>query len=306
VHKNQLILLYALVALATVCRLGGVSIEQIAYAQIWDFNSNIHNQSVDNNLPIKGTGFKSNKISISSNNCMSVASGPGGNTAISGSAGRSVAISPGASNHVTVSSSSSSKTTSNCDTQDIANRCPKLNVSLLSKSDAVPFADVVEYQNIIRATSEPGAPPPAGLETDTSNTISVQEICGTQNDDYIIGSQGDDIIFGLASNDVITALGGDDLVFGGRGDDVVYGGPGNNQLFGSDGNDNLVGGTEDDLIVGGPGSDRLYGNSGDDILQGQQGADYFDCGDGLDTVIDYNPSQGDVITSNCDNVNQVH
>ena len=59
-------------------------------------------------------------------------------------------------------------------------------------------------------------------------------------------------------------------------------------------------------MVGGPGNDRLYGNSGDLYLQGGQGADLFDCGDGLDTVIDCNPSQGDAVSSNCENVNLIH
>jgi hypothetical protein len=38
---------------------------------------------------------------------------------------------------------------------------------------------------------------------------------------------------------------------------------------------------------------------------GGPGADYFDCGDGVDTVIDYNPSQGDILSTNCENVNTV-
>jgi RTX calcium-binding nonapeptide repeat (4 copies) len=142
--------------------------------------------------------------------------------------------------------------------------------------------------------------------TITPPKINYTHICGTEHDDYIVGSDDSDIISGLRGNDVIMALGDNDLVFAGPGDDTVYGGDGNNQLFGDDGNDNLVGGSGDDLLVGGPGNDRLYGNAGDDILQGGPGADYFDCGDGLDTVIDYNPSQGDVVSSNCENVNQIH
>jgi Ca2+-binding RTX toxin-like protein len=136
--------------------------------------------------------------------------------------------------------------------------------------------------------------------------VSSITICGTNHDDYIIGSEDSDNIFGLAGNDIIGALGGVDTVYAGPGDDTVYGGDGNNQLFGQDDNDNLVGGFEDDLLVGGPGNNRLYGNTGDDILQGGPGADYFDCGDGLDTVIDYNPSQGDVVSVDCENVNLLH
>jgi hypothetical protein len=152
----------------------------------------------------------------------------------------------------------------------------------------VPSAHTTKYHDIIKAVSMP-------------SMNKTQKICATNHDDYIIGSEGNDIIFGLRGNDVITALGGNDLVFAGPSDDRVYGGDGNNHLFGEDDNDNLIGGTADDLLVGGSGNDRLYGNAGDDILQGGPGADYFDCGDGLDTVVDYSPTEGDVISSNCEN-----
>jgi hypothetical protein len=33
---------------------------------------------------------------------------------------------------------------------------------------------------------------------------------------------------------------------------------------------------------------------------------YFDCGDGVDTVVDYNSAQGDIVSVNCENVNSVH
>jgi hypothetical protein len=161
----------------------------------------------------------------------------------------------------------------------------------------VPLAQTISFGNVIRATSLP----PLTIFT----TAPVQEICGNGHDDYILGSEGDDIIFGSPGNDVIMALGGNDLVFAGPGDDTVYGGDGNNQLFGGLGNDNLIGGIFDDLLVGGPGDDHLYGGDGDDILIGGPGADYFDCGDGIDSVVDYNPSEGDIVSSNCENVNQI-
>jgi hypothetical protein len=39
---------------------------------------------------------------------------------------------------------------------------------------------------------------------------------------------------------------------------------------------------------------------GDDVLIGGRGADYFDCGDGLDTIIDFNPAKGDIQAGNCE------
>ncbi len=202
-----------------------------------------------------------------------------------------------------------------CVTQHSFECFPSLSVND-SLNFPVPRAEVVKYGNVIKAVSTP--PIFTGNLTAVKNgsstitvgqiqtSVQIQKICGTNHDDYIIGSEDDDIIFGLLGNDVISALGGDDQVFAGPGDDTVYGGDGNNQLFGDGGNDNLVGGLDDGLLVGGFGNDRLYGNTGDDILQGGPGADYFDCGDGVDSVIDYNPSQGDVVSTNCENVNTIH
>lgn len=40
--------------------------------------------------------------------------------------------------------------------------------------------------------------------------------------------------------------------------------------------------------------------SGDDDLKGGAGADYFDCGKGIDQIIDYNPQKGDTKGANCE------
>jgi hypothetical protein len=37
-------------------------------------------------------------------------------------------------------------------------------------------------------------------------------------------------------------------------------------------------------------------------LEGGDGADFFECGDGLDMIVDYDPSKGDMHTSNCEDV----
>ena len=42
-YENKAVLLYAFVAVAMVSKLAG-GIEQVAYAQIWDFAPNIYNQ----------------------------------------------------------------------------------------------------------------------------------------------------------------------------------------------------------------------------------------------------------------------
>ena len=277
--KNLVVLLLCVVflALAIVYKSEG-GIEEIAYAQIWDFNANIQSH---NDLQVNSNVLKhnNNKTSITAN-CTS--------TVISSLTNAGVNMSP-------------SKTSANCDTNHYDrstnhfHSCLKLAIS---HDGIVRHANTIKHHDVIKSISRP-------LINNTNN-IPVQEICGTNNDDYIIGTGGDDIIFGLRGNDIIMALGGNDLVYAGPGGNRVIGGEGNNQLFGEDANDNLIGGTADDLLVGGPGNDRLYGNAGDDILQGGPGADYFDCGDGVDTVVDYTPTQGDVVSDNCENVNLIH
>ena len=48
---------------------------------------------------------------------------------------------------------------------------------------------------------------------------------------------------------------------------------------------------------------RHHQNSGggDDTLTGGPGADEFDCGDGTDTVTDFNEEEGDTAEDNCEN-----
>jgi plastocyanin len=79
-------------------------------------------------------------------------------------------------------------------------------------------------------------------------------------------------------------------------------GHGKSTICGGQGNDILSGGSGDDIIYGGKGNDKLFGNAGNDILIGGPGADHFDCGPGNDTIKDFNPSEGDTKTNDCENV----
>jgi len=62
----------------------------------------------------------------------------------------------------------------------------------------------------------------------------------------------------------------------------------------------LFGGFDDDLLVGGPGNDHLFGDIGNNILIGGPGANYFDWGDGIDEVVDFDLAKGDVMAGNCE------
>jgi hypothetical protein len=127
-------------------------------------------------------------------------------------------------------------------------------------------------------------------------------IVGTNHEDFIQGSTLDDQIFGKDVMDIIFADLGIDRVYGGAGGDTVEGGPGNDQLFGEGGDDHLFGGFDDDLIVGGSGNNHLFGDIGNDVLKGGEnsGANYFDCGEGIDIIIDFNPARGDITAGNCE------
>jgi Ca2+-binding RTX toxin-like protein len=62
----------------------------------------------------------------------------------------------------------------------------------------------------------------------------------------------------------------------------------------------LLGGPGDDSISGEDGNDNLFGGSGDDILSGGKGKDYFNCGLGEDNILDFNATEGDGKSYNCE------
>src|ERR671915_44727 len=64
----------------------------------------------------------------------------------------------------------------------------------------------------------------------------------------------------------------------------------------------IVGTILADICQGTDRSETVLGLQDNDILSGP-GANEFICGDGVDTVLDYKPSQGDVISNDCEIVN---
>jgi Ca2+-binding RTX toxin-like protein len=53
-------------------------------------------------------------------------------------------------------------------------------------------------------------------------------------------------------------------------------------------------------LNGGEGKDSLAGADGKDELTGGPGPDTFVCGSGTDKITDFNPSEGDKKTSDCE------
>ncbi|MEH1906384.1 calcium-binding protein [Nostoc sp.] len=80
-----------------------------------------------------------------------------------------------------------------------------------------------------------------------------------------------------SSNDVINGLGGNDTING----------------YGS--NDQLRGGTGNDLLIGGQGNDLLIGGMGADSFLYNTNAAFTRAAVGIDTIADFNHSQGDKI-----------
>ncbi|MEX8195416.1 calcium-binding protein, partial [Comamonas guangdongensis] len=95
-------------------------------------------------------------------------------------------------------------------------------------------------------------------------------------------------------NQVFAGTSGADYIAGTTGNDVIHGQEGNDTLYGYGGNDTLDGGAGNDYLDGGDGNDILNGGAGNDYLTGGAGNDtyYFERGFGVDTVYDYDPTEG--------------
>jgi Ca2+-binding RTX toxin-like protein len=130
------------------------------------------------------------------------------------------------------------------------------------------------------------------------------DVCqGTDHSETILGLQDNDILSGNGGDDIVEGNEGDDKIMGNAGDDVLQGNEGDDKIDGGGRNDVLIGGDGDDILSGEDGNDILYGVIGNDIMRGGPGANEFVCGDGVDTILDYNPAQGDIISNDCEIIN---
>lgn len=87
---------------------------------------------------------------------------------------------------------------------------------------------------------------------------------------------------------------------GTEGDDNMKGDSERNSIYGHEGDDQVSGGAGNDGVHGGLGDDQLIGGPGDDILFGSPGADYFNCGPGNDQIINFNGSEDDTKSNDCE------
>src|ERR671919_409255 len=84
-------------------------------------------------------------------------------------------------------------------------------------------------------------------------------------------------------------------------DRVTIGSFGDDRITGSNETEIIIGLLGADTVRGGAGNDNIQGNE-DDILHGGQGADYFDCGEGIDIIIDFNIDESDDNAGNCEEI----
>ncbi|NWG22662.1 MAG: ExeM/NucH family extracellular endonuclease [Chloroflexi bacterium] len=118
-----------------------------------------------------------------------------------------------------------------------------------------------------------------------STVLEINVLIGSLLADRLAGDSGrSNLVFGLTGADVLSGGDAADLLCGGLGDDVITGN-------GSD--DTLDGGAGDDTLDGGAGNDTLAGDLGRDRLTGGPGADWFRRSLGPDTLVDFNPAEGD-------------
>lgn len=143
------------------------------------------------------------------------------------------------------------------------------------------------------------------LQNPITGSFGDDRLTGTPNIDIMIGFLGADTIHGLEGDDAIQGDEEPDKLYGDTGNDLLQGGIGSDQLYGGVGDDILAGGLDDDFLAGEMGNDKLYGDVGDDILIGGSDADYFDCGDGIDVIMDFNLTQGDDRAGNCEEIIQL-
>ncbi|MFW9262375.1 choice-of-anchor D domain-containing protein [Nostoc sp. CALU 546] len=112
---------------------------------------------------------------------------------------------------------------------------------------------------------------------DVINADSTQTSVFNRNTVTFLNDLNNNIVGFDNSNDVINGQGGNDIIDGKSGDDLLRGGNGN------------------DLLIGGQGNDTLVGGLGADSFLYNTNAAFTSAAVGIDTITDFNRSQGDKI-----------
>lgn len=113
---------------------------------------------------------------------------------------------------------------------------------------------------------------------------SIENLEGSNFDDFLVGDNGDNILRGLAGRDELDGGLGNDALKGDDGNDVLWGNDGDDQLEGDLGNDILRGGMGNDILDGGGGDDTLEGGLNNDTLSGSEGDNRLDAGESNNSI----------------------
>lgn len=113
---------------------------------------------------------------------------------------------------------------------------------------------------------------------------SIENLEGSNSDDFLVGDNGDNILRGLAGRDELDGGLGNDTLKGDDGNDVLWGNDGDDQLEGDLGNDILRGGIGNDTLDGGEGDDTLEGGLSNDTLSGGEGNNRLDAGESNNSI----------------------
>ena len=176
--------------------------------------------------------------------------------------------------------------------------------------DLTPNNDVVQLASGILRNTPGGLRALAGHDF-VRGSGAAELMNGNSGMDTLIGGCGNDTIRGGQDFDILYGECGSDLLSGDAGNDYAYGGTGNDFIRGGKGNDALVGDSGNDTLIGDAGIDKLWGGEGADlfVLKRETGAILREIGSDkprpagnfttdevpADFILDYNPSQGDVI-----------
>ena len=114
-------------------------------------------------------------------------------------------------------------------------------------------------------------------QTATANTTDGLHILGSAHNDTLNGDADANVLLGNAGNDTLSGNAGNDTLDGGAGVDILYGGDGG------------------DLLIGGAGNDAMTGGLGADVFQWKLGDQGTTTTPALDTVMDFNVAQKDVL-----------
>ena len=159
---------------------------------------------------------------------------------------------------------------------------------------------------------------PSYNTTETDTFINIQNVAGSNSNDWIWGDGGANWLYGWAGNDELHGRGGADHLLGFDDNDLLDGGEGADVLDGGNGIDtayygsapaavnvslvtgkgyagdaagdtlysieNLTGSAFDDQLLGDGNANVLDGGAGGDYLKGGGGADKLYGGDGIDTA----------------------